>query len=133
MPSHLSCFLYTSRLAPEAGIDQVSKIVKQARELNTIHGISGVLVFDGERFAQYIEGPSEAIGSLVDKLAKDPRHTNFQQLLLQRDLDKRMYEKWSMGYLDTEMDHLNIESLSVVDDNSVLQFFSEAVAEIDGL
>lgn len=100
----LQCFLYHSELAPAAEADCVADIVKEARDFNTTHTITGVLMFDGHRFAQYIEGPPENIDLLIGMLAKDPRHTNFTpQHNVQRTGD-RLFADWCVAYvtLDSE-------------------------------
>ena len=77
MHQELQCFMYHSELAPTAELSCVADIVKTARDFNQLHAITGVLIFDGQRFAQYIEGEAQAIDFLIGQLARDPRHINF--------------------------------------------------------
>jgi len=133
MSTPLSFFLYSSRLAPDCDPTEVGSIVKVAREFNASHGITGILVFDGERFTQYIEGPASEIDALVAKLRKDCRHTDFLQLNAGDDLEERRYATWSMGYSDVSLDELDIDLMATIDSDAALNLFTKAVAEIDRL
>jgi hypothetical protein len=102
----LECFLYQSKLAPGFDATCVAQIVKAARSFNVGVDITGILVFDGERFCQYIEGPSYQIQTLIDRLCKDPRHVEFIPLLHRKREKLRRFGKWSMAYAlidDTEV------------------------------
>ncbi|MCW5259244.1 BLUF domain-containing protein [Verminephrobacter eiseniae] len=70
----LSQFVYYSTLADGYDATCVGAIIKTARAFNASNGITGVLLFDGERFCQYIEGNPVAVNALVDRIRQDPRH-----------------------------------------------------------
>ena len=94
----LECFLYQSKLAPGVDVTCIAQIVKAARTFNQTAHITGILVFDGECFCQYIEGPSYQVKGLITSLSRDPRHTDFIPLLhLQRE-PLRRFSKWTMAY-----------------------------------
>ena len=133
MSHQLSYFLYSSRLAPDCSPTVVGKILKVAREFNAFHGISGSLLFDGERFTQYIEGPSSVVAALVVNLRKDIRHTDFMQLNAGDGLAKRRYSSWSMGYSDVSLDELDIDLMATIDGDAALHLFTKAVSRIDRL
>lgn len=99
MPQKLQCFLYHSELDPAALVACVPDIIKEARRFNAEHQITGVLMFDGHRFAQYIEGMPEKVDLLIDKLANDPRHTNFTQQYNALRTSDRLFPSWSMAYV----------------------------------
>lgn len=98
----LSLFAYHSILADEYDASCVGAIIKTARAFNASHGITGVLLFDGERFCQYIEGETAALDALVECLRKDPRHQNITTLLHEPLHGNRRYPDWSMAYSDVE-------------------------------
>jgi len=102
MKQELQCFLYHSELDCAAKVNCVADIVKEARSFNELHEITGVLMFDGHRFAQYIEGSPEKIELLVSKLAKDPRHTNFTEQYIALRSGKRLFPNWFMAYVHFE-------------------------------
>ena len=127
----LKSFLYVSQLATEFSADCVSDIVKTAREFNPVHDITGVLVFDGERFAQYIEGAPAAIDALADNLKRDKRHTDFSVLHVNPEEDVRQLQKWAMGYCDPDAEHLDIEALGQLSGARACAFFMEHVAKLE--
>jgi hypothetical protein len=57
--------------------------------------VTGLLVFDGRRFLQIIEGAEEAIDSLVERLRRDPRHSAFE-VRDERYVDERSFPDWTM-------------------------------------
>ena len=94
----LQYFLYHSQLADGSGVDCVASIVKTARQFNEAHALTGLLVFDGLRFGQYLEGPAPALNSLIQRLSRDPRHTAFTPVLQAEVEGARRYPTWSMAY-----------------------------------
>ena len=68
--------LYVSTIAPEAPLSVVADIVRKARPGNQERGITGLLIFDGQRFCQQLEGSQKQVLSLVERIRADPRHTD---------------------------------------------------------
>lgn len=93
------CVLYHSQIAPGAPISCVADIVKAARGFNKDHDITGILVFDGQRFFQYLEGPKEAVMGLVVGIAQDTRHVHFRLQHQGPCAQERMFRNWSMAYV----------------------------------
>ncbi len=79
MPERLQ-LLYISRLSPATTPACVAEIVRIARQNNPALGIGSLLVFDGLRFCQYLEGDAAAVGALVERIRADPRHDDFRLL-----------------------------------------------------
>lgn len=99
MKEALFCFLYHSQIAPTAQLSCVAEIVKTARSFNKEHHITGMLVFDGQRFCQYIEGPQSALQGLIERIAKDDRHYLFEPKHHAPLVGERMFASWSMAYV----------------------------------
>jgi hypothetical protein len=55
-------------------------MVHAGRARNRAHDIGSVLIFDGWRFFQYLEGPTERVSALVDAIRVDTRHQQFTEL-----------------------------------------------------
>jgi hypothetical protein len=72
--------VYLSRLSPDLLPTCVNGIVRVARQRNEAQQINSVLVFDGERFCQYLEGPPAAVIPLAGRIRDDARHTGFRLL-----------------------------------------------------
>lgn len=100
----LSQFAYHSILADDHDASCVGAIIKTARTFNAVHGITGVLLFDGERFCQYIEGELAVLDGLVSRIRQDRRHQNVTTLLHEPLAGGRRYPDWSMAFCDVDSD-----------------------------
>lgn len=131
-PSLVS-LLYVSRIAP--GLDEgrtVATITRQARTHNAIAGVSGVLVFDGESFAQLVEGVSPTIAALRDRILQDDRHRDAKVLWFGASGAEREYPGWDLGYVLADEDGgIRIESLRELDGEVALDAFRTLVRSLD--
>lgn len=91
----LKTLTYTSRASLDLTDENLRAIHQSARHLNALDGISGLLLFDGSRFLQIVEGTEEAVDNLVERLRMDPRHSAFE-LRDERYVDRRSFPDWSM-------------------------------------
>lgn len=91
----LKTLTYTSRASLDLEPGDLADIHQAARHLNALDGISGLLVFDGTRFLQVIEGSEEAIDSLVERLRRDRRHSALE-IRDERPVERRSFPDWSM-------------------------------------
>jgi hypothetical protein len=89
---------YTSRARLDLGDEDLAAIHQTARHLNALDGITGLLLFDGSRFLQIIEGSESAIDNLVERLRMDRRHSAFE-IRDERFVDRRSFSGWSMELL----------------------------------
>ncbi len=72
--------LYVSTLAPTQPLSVVAQIAGRARLANAQHNITGLLIFDGQRFCQQLEGPQKTVLKLIERIRNDPRHINVEVL-----------------------------------------------------
>lgn len=93
--------LYLSTLAPDAPLKVVASIASQARKANQAAGITGLLVFDGMRFCQHIEGPRKAVLALTERIRQDPRHVDVD-ILYHGPLAQRRFRHFGLGYTAVE-------------------------------
>lgn len=91
----LKTLTYTSRARLDLSADDLADIRHSARHLNALDGITGLLVFDGTRFLQILEGAEEAVDMLVERLRADPRHSAFE-IRDERVVTERSFPGWSM-------------------------------------
>jgi Sensors of blue-light using FAD len=89
---------YLSRAAGQVADRDIQQILVVSRRNNWRHGITGCLLYSGSHFAQTLEGDETVMRDLIDRIARDPRHTDFH-VLFDRPLDRRRFGEWSMGYL----------------------------------
>ena len=92
--------LYISRLGPGCNFSVVREIVGVARRSNPALGITGALLFDGERFCQLMEGGEPEVRALMRRIEADPRHTRVE--LLHADVSSAgpLMTRWVSGYCD---------------------------------
>lgn len=128
----LSRFIYCSQIHPNCDVSAVGDIVKVARSFNKEHGITGILIFDGLRFCQCIEGPAEHLNALIERIAKDSRHINFTAKHSVDDVTERLFSNWSMAYvLGDDDEPLNaLESLEV-EGTSILERLQTLLPALD--
>ncbi len=91
----LKTLTYTSRARLDLRDEEVAAIHQTARHLNALDGISGLLLFDGSRFLQIVEGAEDAVDNLVERLRMDPRHSAFE-VRDERYVERRSFPDWSM-------------------------------------
>lgn len=90
--------VYSSLLAADAGVACVADICRTARERNAKDGVTGLLIFDGLRFCQYLEGARDAVRALAQSICEDVRHEQFVILHEGGFEGPRLFNDWSMGY-----------------------------------
>ena len=91
----LKTLTYTSRAQLDLSSADLADIHQAARHLNALDGITGLLIFDGTRFLQIIEGSETAIDDLVARLRRDSRHSAIE-IRDERFVDARSFPHWSM-------------------------------------
>jgi hypothetical protein len=105
----LKTVTYTSRARLDLGEDDLRRIHEEARHLNALDGITGLLAFDGARFLQIIEGTEEAIDDLIERLRGDTRHTAFE-IRDERMVATRSFPEWSMEMCRVSAGYQNARS-----------------------
>lgn len=83
------------RSAPADG----GAILEAALRNNPREGLTGVLVFHDGNFVQVLEGEAEPLERRFLRIRADPRHS-FVTVLIEREIEARMFPGWSMGWVD---------------------------------
>ena len=92
--------LYISHLASHCDFSVVKEIVDVARRSNPALGITGALLFDGERFCQLLEGGEPEVRALMRRIAADSRHTGVRVLDAGVFTAGLVMNHWASGYCD---------------------------------
>lgn len=92
---HLKALTYTSLPSLDLDAGDLEDIHRAAPELNALDGITGMLVFNGSRFLQIVEGGDVAIDDLMKRLRRDPRHSGIE-VRDERRIEARSFPNWSM-------------------------------------
>lgn len=88
-------YISTARQPVEPGL--VDAILAASRRNNPKAGLTGLLLFNGRRFLQVIEGEAEAVRTTYQRIAADPRHFAMVRLG-EREIDSRDFGDWDMAY-----------------------------------
>jgi hypothetical protein len=96
--------LYASRAALGVDHEELHAILRQSKQANPQHGVTGLLCLSDGIFLQVLEGGRSAVNRLYSRIVCDPRHTQVE-LLLYQEIRERRFAGWSMGQVD--MSRLN--------------------------
>lgn len=88
--------VYISSARPGVGPADVDAILAASRRNNSVARITGLLVHDGRRFLQALEGDAEVVERTYARIQRDPRHRAIV-LLSQRQVDTREFGAWAMA------------------------------------
>lgn len=100
----LKSLSYTSLARPGLTADDVDAVHQTARHLNALDGITGLLVYNGRKFLQVIEGAESAIDDLYRRLLADPRHSDLQ-VEDERYIEPREFPEWAMEFAQVDIGH----------------------------
>lgn len=93
----LHTLLYTSAATHEMNMQEIKEILVSAREFNTKHQITGLLLYHDRTFMQVLEGEQETIHELFDSICDDDRHTSVS-LTWEEAISTRTFPDWAMGF-----------------------------------
>jgi hypothetical protein len=121
--------LYVSTLAPEAPLSVVGDIAVKARLANAARDITGLLVFDGMRFCQQLEGGQKQVLALLERIRQDTRHINMQ-ILHHGELAVRRFKRFSLGYCVVDDDDV-LERMEQMDGQAAVDAFEGLLSRLD--
>jgi hypothetical protein len=90
-------YVSSSTIAADLVETTVKRIVAEAVACNLPLEVTGALLFTGEKFAQIMEGPSESLAILLERLVHDQHH---RDIIVLEDVPiaKRRFGNWAMAY-----------------------------------
>lgn len=91
----MQVIVYMSRFARALTEDDLRSLERQSMERNVGLEVTGVLLHDQRRFMQAIEGPSENVRRLMDRITLDERHREISYVY-RGPIQRRQFEGWSM-------------------------------------
>ena len=91
------CTVYFSRSTKLLDENKLSALLEEWRHYNTGSGISGILLYVRGSIVQVLEGKTEAVETLFNKIKLDPRHTDVTRVI-DRLITERLFTKWTMEY-----------------------------------
>jgi Sensors of blue-light using FAD len=121
--------LYVSTMAPDAPLSVVGDIAAHARIANASRDISGVLVFDGVRFCQQIEGKQKDVLALMERMYQDTRHFNVE-VFHHGPLAERRFSHFSVAFADVD-EVAVLEQLEQLDGQAGVDAFTALIATLN--
>ena len=88
--------LYASRAATPLSPGRVDAIIDQSQRNNPPRGITGLLCFVDDIFAQVLEGGRDAVCDLFNTIVRDDRHHTVRILSFE-EIQERRFGHWNMG------------------------------------
>ena len=121
--------LYVSTIAPDEPVSIVADIAGKARTFNAEHDITGLLVFDGMRFCQHLEGGAKQVTALMERILQDIRHTKVE-LLHHAALPERRFKSFSLGYATVD-DEDALGQLERLEGQPAVDAFMAIISKVD--
>ena len=91
----LRALAYQSTASCPLAADSIDELLITAMARNQALSVTGVLLFDGCRFFQYLEGPRAAIDEVFGRIERDTRHERVG-VLFDEAVNERYFRNWSM-------------------------------------
>jgi methanogenic corrinoid protein MtbC1 len=91
----MASLTYRSEAAKAPSKSELQSLVAAARKRNRSLGITGMLLYDGGRFLQTLEGPPEAVNLVWSAIQSDSRHGGIE-VLSQHIVPERLFSAWDM-------------------------------------
>jgi len=116
--------IYHSEANHDLTPEDISNILKNARDFNSENNITGCLLYHNNEFLQILEGEKEIVQELFDSIEMDKRHSSVN-LLVKEKKNERMFPSWSMAFNEFDSSETtkilfweNIVAFSQFNDNS---------------
>jgi hypothetical protein len=90
--------IYQSAARGRFGPQELTELLKRARDNNAQRGLTGMLLYDDGSFLQVLEGERDPVLEVYTRILKDPRHDSITKLL-EREADERTFGDWQMGFV----------------------------------
>jgi hypothetical protein len=91
----LCALVYRSRAVQPLSGTELNWLTQVAQARNRAASITGVFVYDGECFYQWLEGPRDSLSQVMESIRSDRRHTDIE-ILDHRQTTARQFGGWAM-------------------------------------
>lgn len=89
------CYISTAR--PHVSWNSVDEILQTSRRNNGRDRLSGLLLFNGKRFLQLLEGAEPMVEAAYARIQRDDRHFAVVKLS-ERKIEEREFGGWEMAF-----------------------------------
>lgn len=108
----LRAIAYVSEASAGLSSSMLDTLVEDATRFNSLAGVTGVLLFDGQRFLQYFEGPEDGVAAVHERVRQARSHGEITELS-RGWVPQRYFPYWGMRWL--AVDPALIQQLSAGD------------------
>jgi Sensors of blue-light using FAD len=111
--------IYSSAATAEFAECEIPQLLEKTRAANAARGISGMLLYIEDSFFQVLEGPSNSVDTVYQKISADTRHKHVT-LIIREPIAERSFGEWTMGFATVG----RLEAGELVGEND---FFAQAL------
>lgn len=90
---------YISTAREDVGVVECESILEAARSRNADRGVTGLLLYNGKRFLQVLEGGEQAVRDIYALIEQDPRH-HALVVVGEGATPEREFSGWAMAFDD---------------------------------
>lgn len=91
----VASLIYRSRAHRPFDGSALGALLHTARRRNRSEAITGLLLYDGRSFVQWLEGPADGLNRVLDSICRDPRHGDIE-IIARADSAPRTFSGWDM-------------------------------------
>ena len=91
----LMTLTYRSRATSPLSETQLVDLQHSAAARNHAEGITGMMVYNDDRFFQWLEGPPASIARIWSSISRDPRHADIEAISV-HTAPSRLFGNWSL-------------------------------------
>jgi len=91
----LSTVVYRSKAVRDMSPPDLRDLTLKSQERNRREAVTGLMLYDGGQFFQWLEGPPVSVDRLMGSICQDPRHTNIE-ILNNQSAAARTFGDWNM-------------------------------------
>lgn len=96
----LTGLAYVSSATAAFSEQSLEQLLLDARAFNAGVGVTGVLLHHDGSFFQYIEGPTDGVAQVYDRIRLSQRHHGLFELF-RGDIARCHFPEWLMGFAET--------------------------------
>lgn len=90
--------IYVSLATRDLTAPELAQLLDKARVNNASQGITGMMVYHRREFMQLLEGEQDAVQSLYERIADDPRHQQLRKIW-DGPIRERGFSDWGMAFV----------------------------------
>jgi Sensors of blue-light using FAD len=96
-PQDLVELSYLSESVSDMSFLGLMRLLESSRVFNLKHGVTGILVYDNQEFAQIIEGERANVMKVWKRIQEDKRHHRIELLEI-REISERSFPDWLLRF-----------------------------------